>query len=75
MSYTIMQTFSALAGTVLSKVASLAGFKTGIMTDLKPKHPPLVTFGVCTDLQWADVDDRKVHGSVMRFVSRALWHA
>eukprot|EP00892_Ulva_mutabilis_P004246 jgi/Ulvmu1/2193/UM013_0039.1 len=33
---------------------------------------PLIAFGVCTDLQWADVDDCNVHGTAIRYYRRSL---
>ena len=53
----------------MSKLASFAGGTTEAIADMKPETAPLVTFGVCTDLQWAEVDDRIVHGTTTRSVS------
>lgn len=43
---------------------SLTNFARSINADTGDR--PLLSFGVCTDLQWAEVDDRVVHGTASR---------
>eukprot|EP00892_Ulva_mutabilis_P004248 jgi/Ulvmu1/2195/UM013_0041.1 len=60
-----------------SRLARLAGLRRNAndsRADVLAGHTPVISFGVCTDLQWADVDDRVVRnqGAGSRFYRRAL---